>query len=131
MLAIYILLQQTLICLFCSLFCSCSLWFCLFVSAACSSACWWQRGYRLMMMVALICLAEKYRANRMQHCRPEIGSSVDNMVLKSKISLILCLISLIEPLTFAIRIIRQSWREDTMRLCRLVENQRNIRVLKT
>src|SRR5438876_10979413 len=78
MLAIYILLQQTLICLFCSLFCSCSLWFCLFVSAACSSACWWQRGYRLMMVVALICLAEKYRANRMQHCRPEIGSSVDN-----------------------------------------------------
>src|SRR5436305_5548897 len=77
MLAIYILLQQTLICLFCSLFCSCSLWFCLFVSAACSSACWWQRGYRLMMVVALICLAEKYRANRMQHCRPEIGSSVD------------------------------------------------------
>src|SRR5436190_14806470 len=79
MLAIYILLQQTLICLFCSLFCSCSLWFCLFVSAACSSACWWQRGYRLMMVVALICLAEKYRANRMQHCRPEIGSSVDMM----------------------------------------------------
>src|SRR5437764_13421045 len=73
MLAIYILLQQTLICLFCSL------WFCLFVSAACSSACWWQRGYRLMMVVALICLAEKYRANRMQHCRPEIGSSVDNI----------------------------------------------------
>ena len=30
-----------------------------------------------MMVVALICLAEKYRANRMQHCRPEIGSSVD------------------------------------------------------
>src|SRR5437016_5179433 len=80
MLAIYILLQQTLICLFCSLFCSCSLWFCLFVSAACSSACWWQRGYRLMMVVALICLAEKYRANRMQHCRPEIGSSVDKQV---------------------------------------------------
>src|SRR5436305_7073153 len=79
MLAIYILLQQTLICLFCSLFCSCSLWFCLFVSAACSSACWWQRGYRLMMVVALICLAEKYRANRMQHCRPEIGSSVDTI----------------------------------------------------
>src|SRR5256885_13932524 len=80
MLAIYILLQQTLICLFCSLFCSCSLWFCLFVSAACSSACWWRRGYRLMMVVALICLAEKYRANRMQHCRPEIGSSVDNLL---------------------------------------------------
>src|SRR5438046_2977912 len=83
MLAIYILLQQTLICLFCSLFCSCSLWFCLFVSAACSSACWWQRGYRLMMVVALICLAEKYRANRMQHCRPEIGSSVDNFLMQT------------------------------------------------
>src|SRR2546421_250667 len=39
MLAIYIHLQQTLVCLFCCLFCCCSLLFCLFCSAAaCCSA---------------------------------------------------------------------------------------------